>query len=163
MASIVKIKRSAVAGKIPTVGNLESGELALNLADGRLYSTDGSAVFEIGANVHSLSVGAGGLTIANGAFTFPTSDGTEGQVLTTNGSGTVSWADQSGSGSGLDSLGYTNSTKTGDTLFADDSVDLGTLSGGDTTDAFGVLINGEILDCMEPIRETRTHDFAVLS
>ena len=162
MASIVKIKRSAVAGKSPTNTDIESGELALNTNDGRLYSSDGSTVFEIGANVHSLSVGAGGFSIANGAFTFPTSDGTEGQVLTTNGSGTVSWADASSSG-GIDNLGYTNSTKTGDTLFADDAVDLGTLSGGQVTDAFGVLINGEILDCMEPIRETRTHDFAVLS
>ena len=162
MASIVKIKRSAVAGKIPTVGNLESGELALNLADGRLYSTDGSVVFEIGANVHSLSVGAGGLTIANGAFTFPTSDGTTGQYLKTDGAGNLSWSTVS-SGDTVDSLTYTNSTIIGDVLFADSSVDLGDLSDGSTTDAFGVLIEGEILDCMEPPRETRIHDFAVLS
>ena len=36
----------------------------------------------------------------NSAFTFPTSDGSANQVLTTNGSGTLSWADQSGSGGG---------------------------------------------------------------
>jgi microcystin-dependent protein len=35
----------------------------------------------------------GTLTVANGstAFTLPTSDGTPGQVITTNGSGTLSW------------------------------------------------------------------------
>ena len=35
-----------------------------------------------------------------GQFTLPTADGTADQVLVTNGSGTVSWADQSGGGGG---------------------------------------------------------------
>lgn len=34
----------------------------------------------------------------NGAYTFPTSDGSSNQVLTTNGSGTLSFSDQSGGG-----------------------------------------------------------------
>ena len=34
----------------------------------------------------------------NGAFTLPTADGSADQVLQTNGSGTISWADQSGGG-----------------------------------------------------------------
>lgn len=37
-----------------------------------------------------------GATTFNNAFTFPTSDGTSGQVLQTNGSGTVSWGTVSG-------------------------------------------------------------------
>jgi len=36
----------------------------------------------------------------NNAFTFPTADGTSGQVLTTNGSGSLIWASVSSSGSG---------------------------------------------------------------
>jgi len=92
MASTIKVKRSAVHGKSPTTGNLEVGELALNTKDGRLYSK-GTMVFEIGANNHSLFVGAGGATFANGAYTLPTADGSADQFLKTNGSGTLSFAD----------------------------------------------------------------------
>jgi len=56
MASIVKIKRSSVQGKAPTVSDIQSGELALNTRDGKLFSSDGSGVFEVGANLSSLSV-----------------------------------------------------------------------------------------------------------
>ena len=44
---------------------------------------DGTEVFRIGAS---------GVTVA-GAYELPTADGTEGQVLSTDGSGAVSWAD----------------------------------------------------------------------
>jgi len=91
MASVLKIKRSAIAGKTPTTSNITTGELALNTADGRLYSSNGSVVFEIGSNPHSLSVGAGSFSIANGAISFPSSDGLDGQVLTTDGNGNVAW------------------------------------------------------------------------
>ena len=98
MASTIRIKRSSVAGKSPNTTNISTGELALNLADKRLFSSNGSATFEIGSNPDSLSVGSGGFTIANGSIVFPTSDGTTGQVLQTNGSGTLSFADSSGGG-----------------------------------------------------------------
>lgn len=91
MASVVKIKRSSVQGKAPTTSDLETGEIALNLRDKKLFSSDGSAVFEVGSNVHSISVGTGGLSIGNGAFSLPTSDGTAGQVLKTDGAGNISW------------------------------------------------------------------------
>lgn len=38
MANLIKLKRSAVAGKAPVVGDLELGELALNTHDGLLYA-----------------------------------------------------------------------------------------------------------------------------
>lgn len=113
MASVVKIKRSAVAGKAPTTSDITSGELALNTADGRLYSSKGVATFEIGANNHSLYVGTGGATFGNGAFSLPTSDGSSGQVLTTNGSGTVSWGSASGVTAGFP---FYNSSGTLDTI-----------------------------------------------
>jgi hypothetical protein len=91
MASVVKIKRSSVQGKKPTTSDIVSGELALNTRDGKMFSSDGTAVFEVGANLHSLSVGTGGLTIGNGAFTLPTTDGTAGYALTTDGNGNVTW------------------------------------------------------------------------
>ena len=94
MASILKIKRSAVRGKAPTVASLETGELALNTRDGKLFSTDGTSVFELGANLHSLSVGSGGISIANGAFSLPTTDGLAAQIIETDGAGNLSWSDK---------------------------------------------------------------------
>jgi hypothetical protein len=37
MAQNIKLKRSSVAGKIPTTAQLEAGEIAINTADGKLY------------------------------------------------------------------------------------------------------------------------------
>ena len=44
MAQVIKLKRTAVQGKIPTTSNLELGELALNTYDGRIFfeKNDGS-------------------------------------------------------------------------------------------------------------------------
>jgi hypothetical protein len=52
MANTVKLKRSAVSGKVPTVTDLELGELALNTYDGKAYikKDDGTeSIVEIGA------------------------------------------------------------------------------------------------------------------
>jgi hypothetical protein len=65
MSSQIRVKRSSVAGKKPNTSNLSTGELALNLSDSRLYSSNGTSIFEIGSNPDSITVGAGGLTIAN--------------------------------------------------------------------------------------------------
>ena len=56
MANLIKLKRSAVAGKAPVVGDLELGELALNTYDGKLYTKkdDGTA------SIVELSGGGGG-------------------------------------------------------------------------------------------------------
>ena len=37
MAQLIKLKRTAVQGKIPTTSNLELGELAINTYDGRIF------------------------------------------------------------------------------------------------------------------------------
>ena len=37
MSTTIKLRRSAVPGRIPTVGQLELGELAINTADGKIY------------------------------------------------------------------------------------------------------------------------------
>jgi len=52
MASTIKLRRSAVAGKVPAVGDLQLGELALNTYDGKLYTKkdNGTAsIVEIGS------------------------------------------------------------------------------------------------------------------
>jgi len=49
MATVVQLKRSETSGSIPTASDIAVGELAVNLADGTLYSkkTDGS-IIEVG-------------------------------------------------------------------------------------------------------------------
>jgi hypothetical protein len=37
MAQVVKLKRTAVSGKVPSTSNLELGELAINTYDGRIF------------------------------------------------------------------------------------------------------------------------------
>lgn len=56
MANLIKLKRSAVAGKAPVVGDLELGELALNTYDGKLYTKKDNGV----ASIVELSGGSGG-------------------------------------------------------------------------------------------------------
>jgi hypothetical protein len=72
------LKRSSVAGKQPNTSTLSIGELAINITDKKLYSSDGSNIFEPAANVTNLNV-TGGIK-ANGSF------GNNSQILTSNGS-----------------------------------------------------------------------------
>jgi hypothetical protein len=49
MSTVIQLKRSETTGAIPAAGDIAVGELAVNLADGTLYSkkTDGS-IIEVG-------------------------------------------------------------------------------------------------------------------
>lgn len=52
MASIIRMKRSSVASKVPTTAQLDLGELAINTRDGKLFlkRSDGSEeIVEVGA------------------------------------------------------------------------------------------------------------------
>jgi hypothetical protein len=55
MANTLKLKRSSVSGKVPTTGDLQLGELALNTFDGKLYTLKNNGT----ASVVELSGGAG--------------------------------------------------------------------------------------------------------
>lgn len=68
MSTKFQIKRSSVQGKAPTTSNIDTGELAINVRDNKLFSSDGSVTFEVGANLDSLHVGAGGINISNGGL-----------------------------------------------------------------------------------------------
>ena len=103
----IQLKRSSVAGKQPNTSSLSIGELALNLTDRILYSSDGSNIFEVAANVSNFNVSANATVtnrvtanavsltyvIANGSI------GSNGRVLTSNGAG-VYWAVPTGGGGG---------------------------------------------------------------
>ena len=54
MASKIKIKRSSVAGRTPTTSDIDVGELAINTKDQKLFSSNGTAVFQIGASTSGL-------------------------------------------------------------------------------------------------------------
>ena len=84
MATVIKVKRSSISGKKPATSDLDFGELALNVADKRLYTKNNTTVLEIGSNPSTLSV--------NSAYSFPISDGQAGQVLKTDGNGNLSFS-----------------------------------------------------------------------
>ena len=116
-----QIKRTGVSGRQPNTTNgsnsayIEVGELALNFVDGILYSSDGSALIEVGANVTNQNI-TGSLT-ANGSF------GSNGSILFSNGSG-IYWGDIEG---GLVSVSTDDSINGTGTVGSPLSVNYGTL------------------------------------
>ena len=68
MATVIKLKRSETALAIPSAGSLQTGELAMNVTDGKFYTkTSGGSVVEVG--------GAGSVTLQ---------DVTDNAAITTN-------------------------------------------------------------------------------
>lgn len=147
--NLIQIKRTSVSGRAANTTTLTNpGELALNMTDGIMYSTNGSVVFEVGANLTSIAVGnstnrfvanttrvaigtSQGL-LANGSI------GTAGQLLTSNGT-TVYWSTPT-PGINAQQTTYTYTLSANTTLIqgADDSA--ATLSY--TTGLESVFING---------------------
>jgi len=70
MAQIVKLKRTSVSGKVPTVSNIELGELAMNTYDGRIFfeKNDGSATVQEILTTNAGRAITGSINI-NGAIT----------------------------------------------------------------------------------------------
>jgi hypothetical protein len=136
--TVFKLRRSSVAGKQPNTSTLAIGELALNLTDRKLYSSDGTNVWETGANLTTLAVStntnvnnvifSGGI-YANGFI------GAAGQVLTSNSSG-VYWSSSSGGGGVVPMRQqYTGDGST--TVFS--------VTGGYTANSISVFLNGVLL------------------
>ena len=99
---------------------------------------------------------------SNTTWTLPASDGTDGQVLSTNGAGTLSFADagSGGGGSGSSYPGSTFQTLPGTTGDFDLSFNVAQTSqetpfeaGG--TDAFGVNL-GSVFTLMDPVGSIET-------
>ena len=76
MATLMKLKRSAVEGNIPTTGQLELGELALNTFDGKLYTKKSADGIE---NIIEIGGGSGG--DAGSVFTRQSFVATAGQTV----------------------------------------------------------------------------------
>ena len=82
MANIVKVKRSATPAKVPTVSDLQLGEIAVNTYDGKMYikKNDGTdSIVQIGAG------GGGGGDVTGAASSTDNAitrfDGTTGKVI----------------------------------------------------------------------------------
>ena len=72
MANVIKIKRSAVASKVPLTTDLQLGELAINTFDGKLYTKkdNGTAsIVEIGAGSGTVTSVATGTGLSGGPIT----------------------------------------------------------------------------------------------
>lgn len=127
MANKIVLKKSSVAGKVPLSTDLEIGEIAVNLADAKLYSKDASGTV--------IAVGGGGS--GSGDVTGPASstdnaitrfNGTSGKVI--QDSSVV--IDDSGNTSGINAITFdttpTTTPTTEGTLFWDSADGNQTLS-----------------------------------
>jgi len=93
MANSIRIKRTTTSGLLPNVSNssntsyIAAGELAINLTDRKLLSSNGSATFEIGANLATIVVGTA-FTQTSGNANFDSGvlfvDGTNNRVGVNN-------------------------------------------------------------------------------
>jgi hypothetical protein len=103
-------KRTSTSGLLPNTTNssnsayIAAGELAVNLTDRKVVTSTGSVPFEVGANLTSLYVGTGEITanathlkLGSAALFANGSNGTSGQVLTSNGTSAY-WAAAGGGG-----------------------------------------------------------------
>jgi hypothetical protein len=105
MASIIKLKRSLTPGSVP--GSLEAGELAINIPDKKLFSSNGSSVFNVSGdqyNLASSAVDSGAavtLTVDNSALSNDSIEllGGTGITVTRNANSSVTFSSSAVAGS----------------------------------------------------------------
>ena len=83
MASKILIKRSTTASSVPTTSDLDTGELAVNTADKRVYTNNGGTIVELGTYPSTQTV-VGNATVG-GTF------GVTGATTLSSGSVTGNW------------------------------------------------------------------------
>ena len=149
---------------VTATGNITGGNI---ISSARYDSSNGGAFrwFDSDGS-HYFELKAAGTTTANKSYQWPSTDGSNGQVLTTNGAATLSWADSGSGGTG----GFSDSTITVHPA-ADGDESLGTGPNDDTeetpfeaggADAFGVSL-GSVYDQMEPVGSTTTVDLGAFT
>lgn len=74
----ISLYYSSTTTNVPLNTNLANGELAINITDGKLFFKNNSNVVKV------MMTNPAGLN-------YPTADGTSGQAIVTNGSGTLSF------------------------------------------------------------------------
>ena len=100
MAIVLKPKKSETASAVPTTGDLAVGEICVNVADRKIYTRkSNNSIVVVGSHIDAAVGGDVTGTVSNiqigsntvGVTELNVSDGTNGQVLKTNGSGTLSF------------------------------------------------------------------------
>jgi len=100
MAIVLKPKKSETASSVPTTSDLAVGEICMNVVDRKIYTRKSDNSIVVVSSHVSDTVGGdltgtvGNAQIASnkvGITELNVSDGTNGQVLKTNGSGTLSF------------------------------------------------------------------------
>ena len=107
MTIVLKPKKSETASAVPTTSDLAVGEICVNVADRKIYTRkSNNSIVVVGSHIETdvggTSVGGDVTgTVSNiqiatntvGITELNVSDGTNGQILKTNGSGTLSFTD----------------------------------------------------------------------
>ena len=166
MAIVLKPKKSETASAVPTTSDLVVGEICMNIADRKIYTrkSDNSIVVvgshidaavggDLTGTVSNAQIGSNTVTATEladnsvGIAELNVADGSNLQVLTTNGSGTLSWTSKTDATLGANSVGitelnvsdgsagqYLTTNGNGTLSFATDSTNVGATSvGGDVT------------------------------
>jgi hypothetical protein len=82
MASKVKHKRSSVSGKVPVAGDLETGELALNTTDGKVYlKKEDNSILDITATIFKNDTNVTVTDTGNNGKVSVVTDGTEAMAI----------------------------------------------------------------------------------
>ena len=104
MAIVLKPKKSETASAVPTTSDLAVGEICMNVADQKIYTRkSNNSIVVVSSHVSDTVGGDLTGTVSNaqigantiGITELNVSDGSAGQYLTTNGSGTLSFATDS--------------------------------------------------------------------
>jgi hypothetical protein len=127
MAIVLKPKKSETASAVPTTSDLAVGEICMNIADQKIYTRksnnsivvvsshtgDAAVGGDLSGTVSNAQIAANAVTsteIASnsvGIAELNVSDGSNLQVLTTNGAGTLSWTSKTDATLGANSVGIT--------------------------------------------------------
>ena len=126
MTIVLKPKKSETASSVPTTSDLAVGEICMNIADRKIYTrksddsivvvgshVDASVGGDLTGTVSNAQIAANAVTsteIASnsvGIAELNVADGSNQQVLTTNGSGTLSWTSKTDATIGANTIGIT--------------------------------------------------------
>ena len=109
--STIKLRRSSVAGRIPSVGQLDLGELAINTQDGKIYFkrydsvSNTESIIDISSNLDAAAILAELITV-DGAGTGLDSDLLDGQ----EGTYYLDWSNFTGTATGVTAGTYGSAT-----------------------------------------------------
>jgi hypothetical protein len=114
MQSVTSGYNNTSVGYLSDIGTFANGGIYNSTAIGYNAVANSNNTIQLGNNQISSVNTAGKIT--TGAITFPNTDGTNGQVLSTNGSGSIGWTNMSTSGTinvGYVPYGYTSPSLAG--------------------------------------------------